>query len=338
MLSASRQERSAELALQRRRYEKPGFFKRLRRNHALQGYLFISPWLFGFLVLGLWPLLNTFYNSFTKYNLFSDPEWIGTKNYVDIFTKDPIFQQASLNMLWYVTAATIISICGGLFLALLLNKSFPGNHFFRTLFYVPSLLVGVAIALLFKQMYASGENGLINTFLSFFHLGPVNWLKDYDHPAVAVLALIMVNLWFIGGTMLIFLAGLKGISNTYYEAAKIDGANAWHTFWRVTLPLLSPVLVFNTILALIGHIQVFETPLIFAASQGGLATVGSNASSPLGYHNNLATFLTYIYVRAFVYNDYGYASALAVVVFAITLLLTLIVLGMSNRFTYYDGQ
>jgi multiple sugar transport system permease protein len=142
--------------------------------------------------------------------------------------------------------------------------------------------------------------------------------------------MIAVNLWFIGGTMLIFLAGLKGISETYYEAARIDGANKWNVFSRITLPLLSPVIVFNTILAIIGHIQVFDTPLVFASSQGSV-----NSGNPLGYHNSLAVFLTYIYRRAFISNDYGYASALSVIVFLITMVLALIVLT-TIRFSHYS--
>lgn len=313
-------------------FKRPNFFQRLWRSESLKGYLYISPWLIGFLLLGLWPITQTFYYSFTKFNLFNDPTWIGLKNYQDILTRDPIFIQACINMVFYVSGSTIISIVGGLGLALLLNRSFPGNHFFRTVLYIPSLLVGVAIAKLFKAIFASGQNGLANVFLGLFHISPVNWLGDYNRPWISVLAMIMVNFWFIGGTMLIFLAGLKGISETYYEAARIDGAGKWATFWHITVPLLTPVIVFNTILTLIGHIQVFETPLVFASNQGTVST-----GNPLGYHNSLAVFLTYIYRRAFISNDYGYASALSVTVFAITLILTLCVL-VSIRFSHYSEQ
>lgn len=336
MLSSSSQEQAQPgvLVTSLDKRKKPSFFSSFTGSEGFQGYFYISPWLIGFLLFGLYPLLDTFYNSFTKYNLFGSPQWIGLKNYVNIFTKDPVFAQASLNMVVYVIAASIISICGGLLLALLLNQHFPGNHFFRTLFYVPSLLVGVAIGLLFKQLFASGRNGLANEFLGIFNIAPVSWLQDYNRPIVALIALILVNLWFMGGTMLIFLAGLKGISATYYEAAKIDGAGRWSVFWGITLPLLSPVIIFNTILTLIGHIQVFETPLVFAATQGA---VSSGTSNPLGYHNNLATFLTYIYDRAFILNDFGYASALAIIVFVVTLILSLLVLG-GSRFTYSGDQ
>jgi len=306
----------------------------LRRNETLKGYLYISPWLIGFLVFGLSPIIQTFYYSLTKFNLFNDPTFIGLKNFQDILTRDPIFVQACFNMVIYVICSTIISIGGGLGLALLLNRKFPGNHFFRTVLYIPSLLVGVAIAKLFRAIFQAGGNGLANEFLSLFHIAPINWLGDYNRTWMGLVALIAVNLWFIGGTMLIFLAGLKGISETYYEAARIDGGNRWNIFWSITVPLLSPVIIFNTIIAIIGHIQVFETPLVFASAQG---TVSSNYSNPLGYHNSLAVFLTYIYRRAFISNDYGYASALSVIVFAITLILALIVL-MTIRFSHYSEE
>ncbi len=310
-----------------------GWFNRLRRDEKFVGYLFISPWLFGFLVFGLWPLLNMFYDSLTSYNLFQSPQWIGFQNYTEIFTKDTIFRQACVNMVLYVILATAIYIVGGMLLALMLQHHFPGNHVFRIIFYVPSLLVGVATGILFKQVFASGENGLANVFLSLFHLGPVNWVQDINHPYLAMIALVLINIWFMGGTMLIFIAGLKGISSTYYEAAQIDGAGKWNIFWNMTLPLLSPVVVFNVIMALIANIQVFATPIVFASTE----TAGMSGGNPLGYQNNLATFLPYIYVKAFQYDQFGYAAALSVIVFIISLLLALLVLS-SSRFTYNSGQ
>lgn len=310
----------------------PNFFTRLRRSNALKGYLFISPWLIGFLLLGLYPLATTFYYSFTQYSLFNDPTWLGLKNYTDILTRDPVFWQASANMLAYVVFSTLITIGGGMGLALLLSRSFPFNHTFRVIFYVPSLMVGVAMGKLFKAVFQNGSSGLANTFIGLFHIAPINWLSDYNFPAMGMVALILINLWFMGGTMLIFIAGLKGISPTYYEAAQIDGGNKWHIFWQVTVPLLAPVIAFNTILALINNIQVFAIPLTIAAAQGA---VTGNVVNPLGYHNSIAVYLTYIYRRAFVENDYGYASALSVIVFLITLALSLVVLT-TIRFSHYS--
>ena len=332
---ASTYRTSRTLVSAQQRGKGPSWWTRLWRSESFKGYLYISPWILGFLLFGIWPLLNLFYDSLTKYTLFGSPQWIGLENYVQIFTKDPVFRTACLNMLIYVIAATAIYITGGMLLALALQRHFPGNHIFRIIFYVPSLLVGVATGILFKQVFASGENGLANVFLSIFHIPAINWLQDINHPIFAVVALVLVNIWFMGGTMLIFIAGLKGISPTYYEAAQIDGASKWHIFWSVTLPLLSPVVVFNTIMALIANIQVFQTVVVFASTETSSATGGTG--NPLGFHSNLATFLPYIYVQAFLYDNFGYAAALSVIVFFISLLLALIVLT-SARFTYFGDQ
>ena len=334
MLSSSRSESvdMSSVALDKGR--KPNMWQRIRRSESARGYLFIAPWLIGFLFFALWPLLNVIYDSFTTYNLFTSPTWIGVVNYQNIFQHDPIFWSMLINMLIYVPSATLITIVGGLLLALALNRKFPGNHFFRTLFYIPSLMVGVAIGKLFKQIFASGQNGLANEFLALFHVPPLNWLGDLDHPQLAMLALVLVNLWFMGNTMLIFIAGLKGISTTYYEAAHIDGAGRWSTFWRITLPLLSPTIVFNLIWALISNLQVFDTPLVFAVAQGSVSSGGSN---PLGHDNTLAVFLTYIYEKAFVELDFGYGAALAVILFVLALLLICLVF-FASRFTYAGDQ
>ena len=302
------------------------------RSEKVQGYLYISPWLLGFLLFGVAPLIAAFLTSLTKANVFRTIRWVGTDNYTKILTDDPVFATVARNTLIYVIGSTVISVGLGLGLALLLHRDFRGNHFFRTIIYVPSLLVGIATAYLFKQVFRGGDVGLANMFLGLFGAGPVNWLGDSDRTWLALVALILVNVWFVGGTMLIFLAGLKGISATYFEAARIDGAGAWQTFRHVTLPLLSPVVVLNTIMALIGHIQVFETPLAFANS-GGVAT-----GNPLGYENSLGTMVTYLYVKGFIYQDMGYASAVAFIMFAVTLLLTVLVLWLARRFTAYGDS
>jgi multiple sugar transport system permease protein len=308
-------------------------FKRTWRQRlhsdGVRGYFYISPWLLGFLTFGVAPLIAAFLTSLTKANVFRTIRFVGVDNYTKILTDDPVFATIAKNMLIYVIGSTIVSIGLGLGLALLLHKDFRGNHVFRTILYVPSLLVGIATAYLFKQVFRGGEVGLANMFLGAFGVGPVNWLGDSDHTWLALVALILVNIWFAGGTMLIFLAGLKGIPATYFEAARIDGAGPFQMLRKVTLPMLSPVIVFNTIMVLIGHIQVFETPLAFA-NNGGVST-----GNPLGYENSLGTFTTYLYVKGFIYQDMGYASALAFIMFAATLVLTVIVLGLARRFTAY---
>jgi ABC-type sugar transport system permease subunit len=310
--------------------------RRFLRREKIAGYLFISPWLIGFAIFYLYPLLDTFYNSFTQYRLFGGPQWIGLQNYQQLF-QDPVFAEACLHMLIYVLATTGIFILGGLALALLLQRKFPGNHFFRIVFYLPSLMVGIAIGSMFVQVFNSSDYGLVNTALSVFHIPPINWLNNYNQPIVGLYALIFVCFWFVGTNMLIFIAGLKGISQTYYESARIDGASAWHRFFSITLPLLTPVLLFNMVMTLIGNIQVFDTALIFAG--GGSGSVGvAGFGSILGYHNSLSTFLTYLYQEAFIFHNYGFGSAVAIVIFFITLILTAIVLMIFQRFTYYEGE
>jgi multiple sugar transport system permease protein len=305
------------------------------RRESSHGYIFISPWVIGFLLFGLVPMLLTFYNSFTDSTLFKTGEWVGFDNYERLFTSDPTFTIVLGNMALYVAVSIPLVIGLSLFFALLLREKFLGNHAFRTIIYIPSLLVGAASAVLFRQLFAGGEFGLINQFLGIFGIAPLNWLNDSDRLWLAMIALIITNLWFLGGTTIIFLAGLHAISQDYYEAARIDGAGSWKLFTRITLPLLSPTLVFNTIMVIIGQLQAFDMPLVFAR---GTANGFNSGGSPLGYKNSMAMFLTYIYERAFVKSQMGYASAVAVIVFLLTLGLALFVLFTAKRFTYFGDQ
>lgn len=311
-----------------------GKIRRFLRKEKVAGYLFVSPWIIGFLAFYLYPLIDTVYNSFTNMGLYGTPAWVGLQNYQQLLTQDPIFIKAIFNMLIYVVAATVIYIVGGLGLALLLQHKFPGNHLFRVVFYMPSLMVGVGIGSMFVQVFNSQNYGLFNEFLGLLHIPPVIWLNNYNFPFMSMIALIITTCWFTGGAMLIFIAGLKGISQTYHDAARIDGAGAWQRFRSITLPLLTPIILFNTVLTLINNVQVFALPLIFAG--GGSGSVGSTTSI-LGYRQSLSTFLTYLYQQAFSYYRFGYASALGMVIFVITLILTAIVLVIFQRFTYYEG-
>ncbi len=326
--------RRSEARADREHPKAAGALRRFLRKEAVAGYLFILPWIIGFLAFQLYPLLDTVYNSFTKLGLFGSPEWVGWQNYQELFSQDTDFRQALWHMLFYVIVSTIIYITGGLIMALVLQNKFRFNHAFRIIYYLPSLMVGVGIGSMMVQVFNSQNYGLINWVLGFFHVPPVQWLMNYDYPIMGMIALILVTFWFMGGAMLIFIAGLKGISPTFYDAAKIDGAGPWQRFRKVTLPLLTPVLLFNTVITLIGNIQAFALPLIF--SGGGSGSVGS-VTSVLGYRSSLSMFLTYLFQEGFVDHHYGYASALAMVIFAISLILTAIVLVIFQRFTYYQG-
>lgn len=310
-------------------------FKKFLRNENSKGYLFISPWFVGFLLFGLIPLITAIYNSFTTTTLFKPGQWIGLANYVTLLTKDKTFTDALSNMLRYLSLSIPLVICFSLFLAVLLSRHFRGNHIFRSIIYAPSLVVGAASGIMFKYVFGGGQVGLLNQFLGLLGFPGIDWVNDSNHLWLAMIGLVILNIWFVGGTMLIFLAAIKGIPQDYYEAARIDGANQRQLFRFITLPLIAPTLVFNAIMTLIGQMQIFDMPLIFATSA---ASGFSTGGSPLGYKNNLATFMTYMYYRGFVKLDIGYASAIAMVIFAITFAITVVVLWLSRRYTYYGEQ
>jgi ABC-type sugar transport system permease subunit len=249
--------------------------RRFLHKEGVAGYLFIAPWIIGFILFSAYPLLDTIYNSFTEYKLFGEPQWIGLQNYEKLLFHDQVFGETRLHMLLYVVLATLIYIIGSMILALLLNRAFPGNHFFRTVFYPPSLMVGVAIGAMFVQIFNSEDYGLMNEVIGVFHIHPINWLNNYDHPIVGLFALIFVNFWFMGGTMLIFLAGLKGISPTYYEAARIDGCSNLCIWWNVILPQSKPVVIVAAIFTFLTSWRDAWNPLIYLSSQ-------SNRTIPLG--------------------------------------------------------
>lgn len=326
--------RRAAVQTARRQPKDIGPIRRFFRKEQVAGWLFVLPWVIGFLAFNLYPLLDTVYNSFTKLGLYGAPVWVGLKNYQQLLSQDPDFARAAINTVLYILAATAIYIGGGLGLALLLQRHFPGNHLFRTIFYLPSLMVGVGIGSMMVQVFSGQNYGLLNEFLSIFHIPNVEWINNYDHPWMGLVTLILTTFWFMGGAMLIFIAGLKGISQTYYDAARVDGAGAWRRFRSITLPLLTPVLLFQTVLALIGNIQAFALPLIFAGGDSG--SVGT-VTPILGYRNTLAFFLTYLYQEGFKDYKYGYASAIAMALFVITLALTGLVLLIFQRFTFYQG-
>ena len=313
-----------------------GLAARIWRNRHVQGYLYVGLWIVGFALFFIRPLIDLVAHSFTQFDLFTPPTPVGWDNYDRLFTNDPIFVQVVKNMVVYVFGATCVTMGLGLLFGVLLSRHFRFNHFFRVLLYAPSLLTGMATGVLFNQVFRNDENGLANVLLGQLGFSPVNWIQNYDQEWFALIALILVNVWFIGGTMIIFIAGINGINPAYYEAAAIDGAGPFRRFTSVTLPLLSPVILFNTVMVLVGHLQVFETPLIFS---GGGGNAGSNTNTDiLGYHYSLGFFLTYLYRLGWVNNRFGYASALAVVIFLVAMVLTAVVFWIGRKYTYYGQQ
>lgn len=303
-------------------------FSRGARREAWVFYLCISPWLIGFLLWTLGPMLYSFYLSFTRYDILSDPRWVGLRNYQQLFTQDDLFWQSVKVTFVYAIFELPLALIVALLAALLMNQKVRGINYFRTIFYLPSLVTGVGIAVLWLWIF-NPDFGILNVFLqgviNLLHL-PISpsqlpgWVGDTNW---ALPAFIVMGLWGFGGTMVIYLAGLKGIPPQLYEAAEIDGANWSVKFWRVTLPLLSPTIFFNLVLGVIGVFQTFDTAYVM--TQGGP-------------DNATLFYVMYLYQKAFSEAKMGYASAQAWLLFAIIMVFTLVVVKSSAAWVHYEGQ
>jgi multiple sugar transport system permease protein len=290
----------------------------LRSREALAGYLFVTPAVLGFLIFIAGPILVSAYFSLTEYKLISSPHWAGLQNYQTLW-QDELFWQSLKVTLRYALLALPLGLVLSLGLALLLNQKLWGVAFWRTVYYLPAVISGVAVAVLWSWILNS-EFGLLNTFLRYFGIHGPNWLGD---KRTALPALVMISLWGVGGNILIYLAGLQGIPTELYEAAAIDGAGMGRRLLNITLPLLSPVIFFNLVMGLIGVFQFFTEPFIM--------TQGGPEQSTLSY-------MLYLYRNAFKYFKMGYAAALAWVLFVLVLLLTLAVFRSSPLWVHYEGQ
>lgn len=285
------------------------------KAEAREAFLYLSPWIIGFLLFTAGPILFSLGLSFFKWDIIRPAEFVGLANY-SYLLRDPLIAKSLGNTLFYAALYMPLSIVVALGLAMLLNQKVKGMGIFRTLFYLPTLTQGVATFTLWSVVYEP-ENGLINRALRHFVANPPHWLID---PAWSKPALIIMALWAVGGTMLIFLAGLQGIPAALYEAADLDGAGPIAKFFNVTLPMLSPTLFFNMVMLTIGSFQVFAAAFVLT---GG------------GPSNSTMFYVYYLFNRAFVYFNMGYASAMAWVLFAIVLALTLFQMKMSKRWVYY---
>lgn len=287
-------------------------------QRTVEGWLFASPWILGFILWTLGPMIASLAIAFTEWDLISAPQWIGLAN-VRAMINDPLVAQALKVTTLYAVASVPLHLIFGLGLALLLNAKIVGLRFYRTAFYLPSVLSGVAVALLWRWLF-SGEFGLFNALLAYVGIKGPSWLGD---PAWALPSLVGMSLWSVGAGALIYLAGLQGIPTDLYEAAEVDGATGWSRFWNITLPMMTPVLFFQLITGIIGALQVFTQAFIM--TQGGP-------------NNATLFFLLYLYQNAFQYFRMGYGSALAWVLFLYILVLTLIVQRSSNTWVYYEGE
>src|SRR5215211_9411922 len=244
-------------------------------REELMGWLFALPWIIGFLLFTVGPMLFSLYTSFTKYNIIADPRWIGLENYQDLFGNDRLFYKSLSNTFWMVIIKTPLVMVVAIGLAMLLNTDIPGGKFFRTVIYLPNVLSGIAAIFLWQFILA--PNGLFNSALATFGVQGPGWFVDPDWTKPGM---VLMGMWWIGGNVLIFLAGLKGIPKELYEAAEIDGAGSWEKARYITLPLLSPTIFFEVVTGIIGTFQIFTTAFILIGKEPAL---GERSQSMLFY-------------------------------------------------------
>lgn len=295
-----------------------GEMSKLRKRESLEGYLFVAPLLVGLTFFAAFPMVASLAMSFCKYDIFSAPKFIGTKNYADL-VRDPMFWQSLKVTAIYSFVSVPIGLSLGLAVALLMNQKIKGIAIFRTIYYLPAVVSGVAVALLWVWIF-DPSYGLGNVVLRSLHLPQSQWLSS---PKTSLLSLILMSFWGVGGGMVIYLAGLQSVPQHLYEAADLDGANLLQKFLHVTLPMLTPVIFYNLIMGIIGSFQVF--------TQAFVMTSGGPVNSTLFY-------VLYLFRQAFNYYHMGYASAMAWVLFAIILVLTLLVFKSSALWVYYEGD
>ncbi|NMB46810.1 MAG: sugar ABC transporter permease [Firmicutes bacterium] len=292
----------------------------MRKSHkeALEGYLFALPWFIGFAVFYAYPTIASLVFSFFDYDVYSRMDWVGLNNYVHLFTDDDLFWKSLYNTLYYTAFSVPLGMIVGLCIALLLNQDIKGLTFFRTIYYLPSVLSGVAVSILWIWIFDPGL-GLLNIALEKIGIWGPNWLSD---PAWSKPALIIMSLWGAGSSMIIYLSGLQSVPTELYEAARVDGANAFQNFIYITLPMISPVLLFTLITGIIGSFQVFTQA--FVMTEGG----------PL---NSTLFYVLYLYRKAFGFLQMGMASAMAWILAIIVAVIAYFILRTSDVWVHYQG-
>jgi len=287
------------------------------QREALSFYLFIFPWLLGFIIFTFGPMIVSAFLSMTEFSVMSAPKWIGTANFSEMF-RTPLFWKSISNTLFMVAFDLPLGLIFSLLAAVLLNQKLRGVNIFRAIFYLPVLIPAIANILLWVWIFDK-DAGILNVLLKFVHIPPQPWLTSelWSKPS-----LIFMNLWGIGGAMLIYLAGLKGIPVELHEAAKIDGASTWQAFWKITIPLLTPTILFQLVIGLIYEFQIF--------TQGYILGGGPNFSTTF--------YVLQLFNNAFRYLKMGYASAMAWVLFAITLVVTLAVFRSTPYWVFYEAE
>ncbi|WHY86028.1 sugar ABC transporter permease [Neobacillus novalis] len=294
--------------------------KKSNINSGATGWLFASPWIIGLVLFYLLPLVVSIYYSFTSYSILRPGEFIGLQNYKELLV-DPLFLKSIYNTVYFAVFYVPLSIICGVALAMMLNMKIKGMTIYRTIFFLPTLVPHVAIAVLWMWLLNPGF-GLVNGFLDMIGIKGPAWLgsETWSKPS-----LIFMSLWGIGQSVVIYLAGLGDISSEYYEAAEVDGANWFQKTFHITLPLLTPVIFFNLVMGIIGAFQQFTLPYTLTQGQGKPA-------------NSLTFYVMYLYDNGFKYFRMGYASAMAWVLFVVIMVLTLLIFWSSKRWVHYQGK
>lgn len=288
------------------------------RRNLLLGLLFASPWIIGFLAFTLYPIASSFYYSFTRYDLLREPVLIGVDNYVNLFTGDEDFRIVAANTLWWVFISTPLGVLSAFLMALLLNTNIGARSFFRAVFFFPSIVPVVVTAFVWLFLL-NIQYGAVNATLQAVGLSVIPFLSD---PQIVKPTLVIIHMWAQGAAMVIFLATLQDVPRSLYEAAMIDGASSLRRLWHVTIPMVSPIILFNLVLSFIGGFQYFTLPWLLT---GG----GPNQATEF--------YSLFLYRNAFVYLRMGKANALAWVLFAVIIFFTYLLFRFSGRFVYYAG-
>jgi multiple sugar transport system permease protein len=298
----------------------PSYRRRRFSDETVAGWLCISPWIIGFLIFTAGPIIASIYFSFTDYDVLTPARWVGTENYRRLFTDDDLFPKSIWNSFVFTILYVPLHVVFALAISLLLNEARKATGIFRTLFYLPSITPLVATSYLGISIM-NPNDGLVNQTLRALHLPAPAWTVD---PFWTKPTIVISQIWLLGGAMIILLAGLKDIPQDLYEAARLDGANAWRRLLNVTLPMLSSVLFFVTIVSLINALQVFTQGYVMFDKNGGPS-------------NSALFVMMYLFKQAFEYFRMGYASAIAWILFLLIVVITVVQFRLSRRWVYYES-
>ena len=290
-----------------------------RQAEALTGFVMAAPWIIGFFVFVAGPMIASLYLAMTRWDIFTSPKFLGLENFQVLLTEDNLFWKSFRVTTLFAVFSVPLQIAVGLGLAQLLNQKIRLLGMFRSIYYLPSVLSGVSIAIMFRWIFGT-QYGLLNTVFNILGIEPVSWLGD---PNIVLLSFILMSIWGSGANMLIYLGALQGVPSELYEAAEVDGAGPFRKFLKITIPMITPVIFFTLINGIIISLQEFQTPFIL--------TGGGPADSSL-------FIVLYLYRNAFEWFKMGYASAIAWIIFAYVMVLSIVVMRSSKAWVYYEGS